>query len=111
MTFRPVCSEEDLWEGEMTAHEVDGHDVLMIWPDGGQITAFQGMCPHQEIALVEGKFDGKTLTCRAHNWMFDACTGKGINPSDCELTMFPLRIENGTIFVDLDIEVRKFVHT
>lgn len=111
MTFKTVCSLDELWEGEMESREVDGQEVLLVWPDGGELVAYQPMCPHQEVALIEGKFDGKTLICRAHNWVFDACSGKGINPSDCALTKFPLRIEDGQILVDLDVEVARFTHT
>jgi toluene monooxygenase system ferredoxin subunit len=111
MAFQIVCNVDDLWEGDMDSREVDGREVLLVWPDSGAITAYQAMCPHQEVPLIEGKFDGKTLVCRAHNWVFDACTGKGINPSDCELAKYPLRIEDGKVLVDLDIEVRKFTHT
>lgn len=111
MAFQAVCSLDDLWEGDMDARAVGGKEVLLVWPEGGDLLAFQPMCPHQEVPLVEGRFDGKTLICRAHNWVFDACTGKGINPSDCELSRYPLRIENGQVLVDLDIEVRKFTHT
>jgi len=111
MAFQFLCKKDDLWEGEMVGHEVDGRDVLVVWADGGEITAFQGMCPHQEVALAEGKFDGKTLICRAHNWMFDANSGKGINPSDCELSKYPLKFEGEDVLIDLDIEVRQFAHT
>ena len=85
MAFKKVCSVEDIWEGEMDSFEVDGKEVLLICKDGGEFSAFQGVCPHQDIPLVEGKFDGKIITCRAHLWTFDVCSGKGINPSDCAL--------------------------
>lgn len=111
MAFKPLCDLDDLWEGEMEAREVDGQEVLLVWPSGGELTAYQPMCPHQEVALSEGRFDGKTLICRAHNWVFDACTGQGINPGDCALTKFPLRIDGQQVLVDLDVEVAKFTHT
>lgn len=111
MGYLAVCNIDDLWEGDMDARTVDGKEVLLVWPENGALIAYQPLCPHQEVPLIEGKFDGKTLICRAHNWVFDACTGKGLNPSDCELSKFPLRIEDGQVFVDFDVEVRKFTHT
>jgi toluene monooxygenase system ferredoxin subunit len=107
--FQSVCDVDDLWEGDMQSHQLDGRSVLLIWPDGGEIAAFQGNCPHQEMPLAEADFDGKTLTCRAHNWQFDAATGKSVNPLGCELARFPVRVDNQRIWVDTDIEVRKFV--
>lgn len=111
MAFRYVCQLDDLWEGEMELRESEGKDVLMVWPNDGELCAYQTQCPHQDVDLIEGKFDGKTLTCRLHHWVFDACTGKGINPGDCQLTKYPLQIQDGKVFVDLDIEVRKFTYT
>jgi len=110
MGYQVVCSVEDLWEGDMDSRVVDGKEVLLVWPENGALTAYQPLCPHQEVPLIDGKFDGKTLICRAHNWVFDACTGEGINPSDCGLSKFPLRIEGGKVLVDLDVEVRRFTH-
>lgn len=76
MAFRKVCTLDDLWEGEMASFDVEGHEVLLVWPEGGDVRAFQGVCPHQDIPLEEGKFDGKVIMCRAHQWTFDAGTGR-----------------------------------
>lgn len=100
MAFKRVCSLDDVWEGEMSCFEVDGHEVLVVGLDGGEIRAYQAICPHQEIPLVEGKFDGKTLICRAHQWVFDAATGVGINPGGCRLAEYPLKVEDNEVFID-----------
>lgn len=102
MAFVKVCELEDLWEGEMGAFEVDGNQVLLLHVDGGEITAFQGMCPHQQIALVDGHFDGKELTCKAHQWVFDGVSGKGINPDDCRLAKYAVKVEGEDVLVDID---------
>nr|AAB58742.1 ferredoxin [Burkholderia cepacia] len=98
MTFTKVCSLDDLGEGEMESFEVDGQEILMVWPEGGELKAFQGICPHQDIPLIEGKFDGKTVICPTHLWQFDACSGKGINPLDCALAQYPLKIGGEAFF-------------
>ncbi|EWS65869.1 Toluene-4-monooxygenase system protein C [Hydrogenophaga sp. T4] len=111
MTFKKVCTLDDVWEGEMESFEVDGQDILLVCAEGGVIKAFQGMCPHQDIPLAEGKFDGKTVICRAHLWQFDACSGKGINPSDCALAEYPVKIDGDDVLVQTEGVKPLFAHT
>ncbi|HIE86215.1 MAG: Rieske 2Fe-2S domain-containing protein [bacterium] len=102
MTYEKVCTMDDVWEGDMDSFETaSGTDVLVVGIDGGDIKAFQAMCPHQEMELVEGEFDGKVLTCKAHLWQFDCRTGKGINPDDCKISEYPVKIEDDDVLVDI----------
>ena len=65
---------DDLWEGDLLDVEVEGEQVMLVnlGADGG-VKAYQGMCPHQEILLADGKWDPDTavLLCHGHNWEFD----------------------------------------
>lgn len=111
MGFTKVCTVDDLWEGEMGAYTVNDHEILLVCADGGAIKAFQGVCPHQDIPLAEGRFDGKKLICQAHLWQFDAGTGKGINPDDCALAEYPVKVEGEDILVDTEGVEPLFAHT
>jgi toluene monooxygenase system ferredoxin subunit len=91
---------DDLWDGEMEGVEVGGKQVLLVNIDG-DVRAYRNRCPHQEWALSEGDFDGETITCARHLWVFDARSGTGVNPDNCALARYPCRVdEDGTIFVD-----------
>ncbi len=111
MSFTKVCSLDDLWEGEMEAFTVNQQEILLVCAEGGEVKAFQGICPHQDIPLVDGKFDGTKIICRAHLWQFDACTGKGINPDDCALAEYPVRIDGEDVLVSTDGVTPLFAHT
>jgi len=100
-TFTKVCTLDDVWEGDMDRFEVDGTEVLIIVLDGGRVVATQAVCPHQAMQLVEGELDGKVLTCKHHLWKFDVTTGKGVNPEHAAIAMYPVRVENDDIYVDL----------
>ena len=111
MSFTKVCSLDDLWEGEMEAFTVNQQEILLVCAEGGEVKAFQGICPHQDIPLVDGKFDGTKIICRAHLWQFDACTGKGINPDDCALAEYPVRMDGEDVLVSTDGVTPLFAHT
>lgn len=86
----------------MEMFEIDGHEILIVHGDGGYVQAVQGICPHQEIPLVEGTLQGKVLTCRAHLWQFDVIAGEGVNPTGCKLAIYPVEVRGDDIYVDVE---------
>ena len=111
MSFTKVCTVDELWEGEMAPFTVNDHEIVLVCADGGEISAFQGVCPHQDIPLVEGKFDGRVVMCRAHQWTFDAVSGDGVNPKDCRLARYPVKVEGETVLVSTEGVAALFAHT
>jgi toluene monooxygenase system ferredoxin subunit len=98
--FQPLCKQRQIVEGEMTPFDVNGTEVILLWPAGGTPKAFQGICPHQDLPLKDGYFNGHILTCPAHEWVFDGRTGEGLSPTGCALREYPTRIVDGTIEID-----------
>jgi toluene monooxygenase system ferredoxin subunit len=91
-------AEDDLREGELTGIEVAGKKLVLLNIDG-EIRAFEDRCPHLGSRLSEGDIDGRTLTCAAHLWEFDAVTGKGTDPGNSQLNVFETRMADGNIEV------------
>lgn len=67
----------------------------------GQIFAYADRCPHQGTRLSEGRFDGRWITCAAHEWIFEARGGTGVNPAEANLDRYPACVVDDAIFVDL----------
>jgi len=91
---------EDVWEGEMCAVNLGAVDVLLCNVDG-QVHAYQDRCPHLANPLSDGELRDGILTCAAHEWVFDARTGNGVNPEDACLHRFPARLDGDRILVQL----------
>ena len=96
--FVEIAAEDELWDGEMESYDVDGAEILLVRVDG-EYRAYDGICPHQSSALVEGRLEGTTLTCSAHEWAFDARTGQGINPRTACLKRREVRVADGSVLV------------
>ena len=111
MAFTSICDAGAVKEGGMGFFVAGKKSVLLVWPEGGEIHAFQGICPHQDIPLSEGKFDGRVVMCRAHQWTFDAKTGAGVNPSDCRLAEYPVKVEGDNVLIEVEGVTPLFAHT
>jgi toluene monooxygenase system ferredoxin subunit len=102
MSFQHVCSLRDFWPGELRGLLVDGKRVLLVNVDG-TVRAFADRCAHQAVELSKGKLDDCILTCPAHEWQYDVRTGEGVNPRGARLTPFPVKVEDGEVFVDVAV--------
>lgn len=78
----------------------DGTTAIAVRDSDGNVKVFQGICPHQRRALVEGDLYDDVLTCSAHMWAFNIRTGEGTYGTEAGLTEYPSRIEDGQILVD-----------
>lgn len=111
MAFVKVCSLDDVWEGDMESFDVGDKEILVVHLEGGDVVATQAICPHQQVELVEGELDKKTLTCKSHLWMFDLTTCKGINPGHAELARYPVKLDGDDIYIDPDADTPKVAHS
>lgn len=104
MAFQRVCTAEEIAAEEMLAFFLDGWEVLVVRDAKGDLHAMDGICPHEDFPLVHGLLQGSVLTCANHLWSFDTSTGKGINPPSCKLSKYALKVEDGEVYVDTELE-------
>lgn len=102
MTWTSLGSLDDLWQGDLRAVQVNGQELIVLRLDGGELRAYQGICPHQDQRLADGDFDGEKIMCFGHLWEFDAATGNGVNPTGCSLASYPIEIVDGDVRVSTD---------
>jgi toluene monooxygenase system ferredoxin subunit len=107
-----AASVDDLWEGDVLDVEVADEQVLLVHLFGGAVKAYQGMCPHQEVLLADGSWDPDTnvLICPGHSWEFDLTTGKGLNPTGCQLFEFAVQKVSDEILVGIPEDGRRHHH-
>ena len=101
MAFRRVANADSLWSGEMRGVVVEGRRILLVNVDG-QVSAFRDQCLHLSVPLSEGHLRGRTLVCSAHEWEYDPCTGRGVNPEGIQLEQYAVRQEDDAIWVDVE---------
>ncbi|MFQ3660875.1 MAG: NifU family protein [Chloroflexaceae bacterium] len=69
-----------------------------------RLSAFRNACAHQGRPLDGGLLDpdAGTLTCPWHGFCFDAGSGECLTAPQAQLERFPLRVEEGVIWVRLE---------
>lgn len=100
--FVKIASVKDIPPGtQKTVH--GGGAKLAVANIDGQFFAVDDTCTHEECSLgTEGFLDGNTLVCGCHGSIFDVTTGKVITlPAPTDLQSYPVKVENGDIFVKI----------
>jgi toluene monooxygenase system ferredoxin subunit len=99
MAKRMVCKVADVPENTLKECEVEGGLKLVVANAGGEFIGVQAICPHQEVPLCEGMFDGSTLTCHMHLWQWDVRTGAPMGIAEAPIERYPLVREGDSIYL------------
>jgi toluene monooxygenase system ferredoxin subunit len=99
MAKRMVCRVADVPENTLKECEAEGGLKLVVANAGGEFVGFQAMCPHQDVPLCEGLFDGATLTCHMHLWQWDVRSGTPQGIAEAPLQRYPLVREGDALYL------------
>jgi len=99
MAKRLICQVADVPENGLKECETEDGLKLVVANAGGDFVGFQAICPHQEVPLCEGLFDGATLTCHMHLWQWDVRTGEPRGIAEAPLQLFPLAREGDALYL------------
>jgi toluene monooxygenase system ferredoxin subunit len=94
-----VCRVADVPENTLKECELEGGLKLVVANAGGEFIGVQAICPHQEVPLCEGMFDGSTLTCHMHLWQWDVRTGTPLGIAEVPLERYPLERDGDALYL------------
>lgn len=101
--------------GQGVAVTVNGKSLLIIHTTDDGFYAVLNHCPHMGLRLDNGTVIGKALVCLWHGAQFDLTTGaclrwaanepppEAIGESRRPLITFPVIVEGGQVFVELEV--------
>ena len=102
MARRMICRVADVPENGLRECEAEGGLKLVVANAGGEFFGFQAVCPHQEVPLCEGLFDGSTLTCHMHLWQWDVRSGAPLGIAEAPLQRYPLERDGDALYLGGD---------
>jgi toluene monooxygenase system ferredoxin subunit len=94
-----VCRTEQCPRDGLKAFEVEGGLKLLIATSGSLFYAYQAMCPHMDVPLEEGFYDGSVITCHQHLWQWDVRTGAPMGQAEAALERYEITEEDGALYV------------
>ncbi len=117
MKWIEILEESHLPEGARKVVQAEGKSVLLI-RYRGQVYAVAAKCPHMGASLEKGRItDDGAIVCPFHRSAFDLRTGDvkdwtpwppavgsvlGTLRRERALPVFPVKVENGWIWVEIE---------
>ena len=99
--WQDVAALADVPADDVVALPVEGRELALYGVDG-DVFVTDNICTHGHARLCDGFLDGAEIECPLHQGKFDVRTGKAMcAPLTVDLRSYPVKIENGRVFVDL----------
>jgi 3-phenylpropionate/trans-cinnamate dioxygenase ferredoxin component len=94
---------EEIGEDDVVPFTVDGRDFAVYRDGNGSVFASDGHCTHERTLLCDGLVMDGTIECPKHNGRFSLIDGMALGaPVLVDLKMYPVRVEGGSIYIDID---------
>jgi 3-phenylpropionate/trans-cinnamate dioxygenase ferredoxin subunit len=100
-----ICAVDDIKPGKAIRVKVGDLAVAIVRTKAGDVKAIDDKCSHGEISLSEGFVDNDTIECWAHGAKFSLATGEALTlPAFEPVAVYEVLIDNGDIFLEIDVE-------
>ncbi len=104
----PVAQSGELKTLKALAVTVWKQSIVLFRNSQRQVRAIEDRCPHRQVKLSHGDVQGDRIVCAYHGWEFDGSgrcqsvpylTGGQGMPSGCHVRAYPVREQDGFIWV------------
>ncbi|TCJ19781.1 non-heme iron oxygenase ferredoxin subunit [Parasulfuritortus cantonensis] len=101
MVWQAIAEDGELQVNQMKRVEAGGRKLLLCRAESGHYCVDE-MCSHEDYSLWFGCIKGDTIKCSLHGSYFSLADGRPLNePADCPLRTYPVKSEQGRIWVEL----------
>lgn len=96
-----IASLEDIPKLGARVVKTDTVEIAVFRTRNDEVFALKDECPHRKGPLSQGIVHDNTVTCPLHNWKIDLASGQAKAPDEGCSRSYPVRVENGRIFLGL----------
>jgi nitrite reductase/ring-hydroxylating ferredoxin subunit len=103
MAFQKAMTMAELGDRDIASVTLAGEPVA-LFRIGDELFAIQDRCSHALWPLSKGIYRNGVVECALHKAQFCVRTGAALRrPATRAVRAYPLKIENGDIYVDLEV--------
>ena len=96
-----VCATDDIETEDLIRFDHGGQTYAVYRSHADEFFCTDGLCTHEHVHLADGLVMDYIIECPMHNGQFDYRTGVAKRTPACiALETYPVRVENGQVFVD-----------
>jgi len=99
--FTKIASQSDLPPANEAKEFACGDKVICVANVNGRITAMDNVCLHRGGPLGQGVIEKGKVVCTWHGWEWDPTTGQAVHNPAAKLNVYPIKIENGEVLVEI----------
>ncbi|EXI90764.1 MAG: Assimilatory nitrite reductase [NAD(P)H] small subunit [Candidatus Accumulibacter regalis] len=99
--WKSICKLDDIPRlGSRIVRSMNG-DIALFRTSSDEVFALRDRCPHKGGPLSQGLVHGNQVTCPLHGWRLRLDSGEAVAPDQGCSRRYPIRIESGTVFLDI----------
>jgi nitrite reductase (NADH) small subunit len=99
--FIKLTTESELPTADTAKEFPCGEKVVCVANVGGTITAMDNVCLHRGGPVGQGEIENGKVVCPWHGWQWDPKTGEATHNPSAKLAVYPLKIENGDVMIEI----------
>ena len=101
--WKPICAVDDIPVlGARRVARPNGPEVAIFRSAENEVFALLDRCPHKGGPLSQGIVFGRSVACPLHNWTIGLDDGCARAPDEGCAQRFSVKVEGGTVSLDLD---------
>jgi len=99
--FTKLTTESELPPMDEAKEFPCGAKTICVANVNGVYSAMDNICPHRGGPLGQGMIEGGKVVCPWHGWAWDPKTGEAVQNPSAKVAVYPLKIENGDVLVEV----------
>ena len=106
-----VCNVDDIPKlGARVVRRTEGPNIAVFRTAADGFFALVDRCPHRGGPLSQGIVYGERVACPLHNTSVELPTGCAVAPDKGDVQRFAVKVEAGSVYVELPVSADRYAY-